>query len=486
MKRSPADRGEAHVSAQVAAAWVARDAAHRAGELAAALRGQDRAFLGAMREMQVVRDFVGSPANILGSADTKHGEIAEQVHVGVSRARDVLYGRSPTATFEEVPRTSAVDYRVDGVDIQSKYYNGLRNTLDGVAFHAEKYPNFAGEHGRYHIPSDQHQRLEELRQNGRIEGLSDRSAAALQGRLDDLEHATGRSADESIEPGEASYAEVQRGRVHDALHDREDKLARESEHLRQAARAEHGPSLAGLGTAAALGATAGGGVGLGQAIWVKCREGRNPFRGEFLIEDWQDVGVVAARGAGGGAVAGSAVYVLTNSTALAAPFAGSLVSALMGVGALLRDHQAGTIDSDQFVEMSHIVAMDAAVVGLAVAAGQTLVPIPILGVLLGSLAAKLVASALKDGLGDSASELAARLAEYERDAFEQLDEQYRVFVQRLDAWFGNLERLTAIAFDLERNTTLRLEASVLAAEAVGVPALRILRTTGDLDVLIEE
>ena len=329
MKRSPADRGEAHISAQVAAAWSALDAEHRIGELATALRGQDRAFLDAMRELQVVRDFVGSPKNILGRADTKHGEITEQVHVGVSRARDVLYGRAPRATFDDVPRTSLVDYRVDVVDIQSKYYNGLRNTLDGVATHAEKYPGFAGEHGRYHIPSDQHRQLEELRQTGRIEGLSDRRAVALQRRVDDLEQATGRSADDLIEPGDASYPEVQRGRVHDTLHDREDRLARENEELRQAARAEHGPSLTGLGTAAALGATAGGGVGLAQAIWVKCREGRNPFRGEFSIQDWHDVGVVATQGASGGAVAGSAVYVLTNSTALAAPFAGSLVAALM-------------------------------------------------------------------------------------------------------------------------------------------------------------
>ena len=77
-----------------------------------------------------------------------------------------------------------------------------------------------------------------------------------------------------------------------------------------------------------------------QAIWVKCREGRNPFRGEFSPQDWRDVGVVTAQGAGGGAVACGAVYVLTNSTALAAPFAGSFVSTLMGVGALLRDHHA--------------------------------------------------------------------------------------------------------------------------------------------------
>ena len=484
MRPSPVDRAGTHISAQVAAVWSALDVELRAGELAAALRGQDRAFLGAIRELHVVRDFVGSPENILGRTDTKHGEIAEQIHVGVTRARDVLYGRAPSATFDGVPRTGPVDYRVDGVDIQSKYYNGLRNTLKGVASHVEKYPKFSRGHGRYHIPRDQHQQLEKLCQAGSINGLSDRSAAAIQRRVKDLERATGRSATDLISPGEASYPKVQRGRVHDTLQDRESRLARENEGLLRAARDEHGPSRAGLGTAAAFGATAGGGVALAQAIWVKCREGRNPFRGQFSMQDWWDVGVVTAQGAGGGAVAGSAVYVLTNSTALVAPFAGSLVSALMGIGALLRDHHAGTINGDQFVEMSHIVAVDAAVAGLAVAAGQTLVPIPMLGVLLGSLAGKLVGSALKEGLGESASALAARIAEYEQNALEQLDEEYRVLVQRLDVWFGRLERLAATAFDVESNSAL-LTASVRAAEVVGVPEESILRTTGEVDAFIQ-
>lgn len=484
MRPSPADQVGTHVSAQVAAAWSALNAAYRAGELAAALQGQHRAFLAAMEELKVVREFVGLPENILGRTDTKHGEIAEQVHVGVRRAWDVLYGRSPAATFDGNPRTGPVDYRVDGVDIQSKYYNGLRNTLDGVATHADKYQDFPNEHGRYHIPRDQYQQLAEVRRTGKIEDWSDRSAATIQRRVEDLERATGRSAADLIQPGDANYPEVQRGRIHDTLQDREDGLAREYEDLREAARAEHGPSLTGTGTAAALGATAGGGLGLAQAIWMKCREGKSPFRGGFSIQDWQDVGVVAAQGAGGGAVAGSTVYVLTNSTALAAPYAGSLVSGLIGVGGLLREHHAGTIHGDQFVEMSHIVAMDAAIAGLAVAAGQTLVPIPMLGALLGSLAGKLVASALKGGLGESASALSQRLAEYELHALEQLDEEQRALLQRLDAWFGNLERLAATAFDPESNTRL-LEASVQAAKIVGVPEKRILRTTGDVDAYIQ-
>ena len=485
MKRSPADRADLHVSAQVAAAWARLDATSRAAELAGALQEQDRVFLGAMREMQAVRDFVGSPENILGRAATKHGEIAERVHVGVSRAWDVLHGRGPTATFDGVPRTDPVDYRVDGVDIQSKYYNGLRNTLDGVASHAEKYPGFPDGPGRYHIPRDQHRQLEELRRTGEIEGRSDRSASGIQRRVDDLERTTGRPADDLIEPGDASYAEVQRGRVHDTFLDREDRLTQENEELNRTARVEHGPSTAGFLNAARLGAAVGGGVGLAQAIWIKYREGRNPFRGEFSNRDWQDVGVVAAQGAGGGAVAGSSLYLLTNSTALAAPFAGSLVSGLMGIGVLLRDHYAGTIDGEQVVEMSHIVAMDAAAVGLASAAGQTMIPVPLLGALLGGLAGKLVTSALKDGLRESESALISSLAEYERYAFGQLDEEFRAVMQRLDAWFGNLERLAVTAFDPEVNYEL-LRASVRMAKTVGVHDALILRTTDDLDTFMQK
>ena len=165
MRQTDANRTGPHVAAQVASSWASLDAANRSSDLADALSSQDRAFMAAMREMQVVRDFVGTPENILGSAMTKHGEIAEQVNVAIIRARDILLGHAPTATFEGVGRFAPTDYRVDGVDIQSKYHNGLRNTLDGV-----------------------------------------------------------------------------------------------------------------LGQAAAIGAAVGGGVGLAQGVWVKCREGKSPFR----------------------------------------------------------------------------------------------------------------------------------------------------------------------------------------------------------------
>ena len=486
MNQPDTNRTGPHVAAQIAAAWASLDAADRANRLAEALQTQDGNFLDAWREIQRVRDFVGSPERILGNPATKHGEIAEQVHVGVHRAIDVLHGHTPTATFDGVGRLDPIDYRVDGVDIQSKYINGLRNTLDHVSSHATKYPDIAKGDNIYHIPRDQYQQIEQLRQTGQIDGFSEKSANTIGSKLNELQQATGRSPDELIQPGEGTYAEVQQGRVHDTLDDRENRLVQENDELKQEARTEHGPSLAGLGSAAAVGAAAGGGVRFGQAIWVKCRDGKNPFKGEFSTQDWKDVGVATAKGAGGGAVAGSALYALTNSTDLAAPFAGALVSGLIGVGDLLRQYHSEKIDGDQFVELSHIIAADAAIVGLAAAAGQVLIPIPMLGAFVGSLAGKIVASAIKDGLGAAESELIARLAAYEKSALEQLDKEFRAFIKKLDAYFGNLERLAKIAFDNTVNTALRLEASIQFAEIVGVPDRHILRNNDDLDAFMME
>ncbi len=479
MSRAEIGRAEPpHIAAQVAAVWVSLDAASRARDLANALSTQDRAFLNAMKQLQAVRDFVGSPENILGSAATKHGEIAEQVTVHVSRAKDILLGNTPTATFEGVGRLDPVDYRMGGVEIQSKYHNGLRNTLDAVLGHTEKYPGFARGGGAYHIPRDQSDQLNQT--------ISDDGRNAITDRIDSLRRQTERSVDDLIQPGEANYSEVQQGRIHDTIRDREDSLNQQKEDLKDAARSSHGPSLAGLGKAAGIGAAVGGGVALTQGMWVKYREGKNPFRGDFTSQDWRDVGAPVALGTGGGAIAGGALYLLTNSTSLSAPAAGAFVSGLMGIGNLLRQYHAGDIDGDQFLDMSRMVAVDAAIVGVVSAAGQVVIPVPMLGAFVGSVAGQFVATALRESLGEEESKLIAQLRADEEFARARLDQECQAYIRRLDDHFGSLERLAAVAFDSEVNTNLMLKASVRYAETVGVPDDLILRTTDDLDEFMTE
>ena len=71
--------------------------------------------------------------------------------------------------------------------------------------------------------------------------------------------------------------------------------------------------------------------------------------------NWSDVGIAAVERAGAGGVLGAGVYLLTNLTGLAAPFAASLVSASLGMKALHSRLRAGTIDERQFVELARFV-----------------------------------------------------------------------------------------------------------------------------------
>ena len=286
--------------------------------------------------------------------------------------------------------------------------------------------------------------------------------------------------------GEASYDEVQLDRVHETIDDREKGPTRENERLKSEVRDEHRASLAGAGMAAAVGALAGGGLGLAATLWSKNLEGKNAFRGELTAEDWKKAGVSALKGAGAGAVSGFSVCAPTGSTRLAAPFAGSLVSALMGVATLLGQREAGEIDDAQFVDLALMVAAESALTCIAAVAGQALIPVPLLGAFVGSVTGKLIELALRGGLGEDAeAELLERLQVYEMKALDELNESLRAAVRKLDASFGRLENLMGVAFDETVNTQMRLAASIWIAESTSVPPERILRSAGDADAFME-
>ena len=421
---------------RLAALWTALDEHLRGKALASGLEARKRAFRDALNEVVAVRDFVSCPERILGSDRTKSGEVAEHVHVAIRRAKDVMHQRRPTATFDGVPRTGRVDYVDDGTNVQSKYYRGLSESLGGVSFHAGKYEDFATGGGRYHIPKDQYEQLREFQETGSIEGLSARTVQRIERQMESIRQETGRPIEEILGPGEASYDEVQLDRVHETIDDREKGLARENERLKSEVRDEHRASLARAGKAAAVGALAGGGLGLAATLWSKYLEGENPFRGELTAEDWKEAGVSALKGAAAGAVSGFSVYVLTGSTRLGAPFAGSLVSALMGVGTLLGQREAGEIDDAEFVDLALLVAAESALTCIAAVAGQTLVPVLLLGAFVGSVAGKLVESALRGGLAEDAeAELLERLQAYVREAIDALDAEVQAILAQYASRF---------------------------------------------------
>jgi len=450
----------------------------RAAAESVALAAQDNALINAMGAMDEVREFIGDPSKILGRMDTKHGEVAEHVEVGVRRARDYLAQMPPTATFEGVDRTAPTDYCIEGIDVQSKFINGTSKGLQHVLDHLDKYKDF-GKDGFYHIPKDQHDQILEILK-GNTNGLSDKTVRAIQDKVTQIELLSGKPFTEAVKPSVSTYAEVQLGKVNETVGHHEQDLKQQNESIKGHIRTEHGPSLGeGLkaaGGAAAVTAT----LTLTMKLWKKYREeGKNLFTGDFTADDWKEIGLDTAKGAAGGALAGGAIYALTNSAGMAAPFASAFVTAAKGMTSLAADYHAGKISLDELVDSGMFVCSEAAIVGLATVAGQALIPVPVLGAVLGSFAGKFIASTL----GKKAREVTDRMAERMDRIISALDAEVRKALRKLEAEFNRLGDLTKAAFDLSVNTQL-LETSLALARAHGVNESQLLKNVSDVDIFM--
>lgn len=474
-----------HISAQVTASVLSERRVTREAVRDEMLSETIAACNQAKHEFQRIRDFVFDPntPGPRGSQGTQHGEIAERLTVADINAANILDGEKPTATYD-VPRQGAIDLIVDGVPIQSKYgkspYLSLREIVHHIKDNGPDNPRF------FHIPPEQRAILDELRDSGTIEGMAQGHIDAICRQLEEIKVLSGRDPQAFIASGTATRDEVKREQIGDSLDQRERKIDSRSDEQSERILADHAPSASGLAQATGIAGVAGAGVAVTQAIIRKCRQGKNPFKGEFTIADWTEIGVSGGKGSAAGMVSGNMLYLLTNATDLAAPFAGSLVSTMIGINDLRRSYRAGSIDQDQFVDLCHVVASEAAIVGIAVVAGQAMIPVPILGAVVGSVAGKIVAASLKGRLETDAAELVARLKDYERWAMAQLDEEFCKLMARINEHFTEFERLTEFAFDPDTNTKLRLRTSAALARAVNVPDEVVLDSTEEVDSFMTE
>lgn len=448
------------------------------------LSRQDIAYELACKEMLKPRDFVASPGNILGSMSTKHGEIAEQVEVAVRNSEQAIEERLQDAstfraTFEGVGRTAPQDYLIDGMDVQSKFINGTNNNLVHVLKHMETYPNFGKDGSFYHIPKDTWQEIQDVLDGKPVEGLKSTTIEAIKAKVAEIERQTQRPFADVVRPGVSDYKDVQLGKIDETLDKHDQELAKQNDAKRAEIIDDHQPSLAEGMRATAMGAAVGGAFALGTGIYRKYRDGKNIFRGDFDAQDWQDVGLDSLKGAAVGGISAGAIYTLTNYASMGAPFASALVTATKGVASLAHSYQRGEIGLDEFTDLGLIVCAESAIVGAMTVAGQALIPVPVLGALIGSISGKFMVTVAKSLDGKARQVLQARMDEFARrlDAIEQQ------VLNRILSEFAALGELTKAAFNVETNRQL-LEASITLAQAHGVEDDKIIKNADDLDAFM--
>lgn len=448
---------------------------------------QNQNFENALGHMMKMRVFLSNPKNILGSEQTKHGEVAEHLEVNVRNAWAVLNGQSEVATFNGVGRTAPEDFIIEGIKYQSKFINGTNNTLKHVLNHYEKYEDGLM---NYSIPKDQYKVVEAIRAGEIPSQLSEKSARAILKKVEEIESQTGRSFQDLVQPSVSNYDEVQLGVVGKTVSNYQNEIVEENQEIQDGIlkeaktktkilEAKKGPSIGEgakiAGSAAAIAAS----LNTITVMYSKVKEGKKIQ--DFNEDDWKEIGLSSAKaGAKGGVTAGS-IYTLTNLTSLSAPFAGAVVSAAMGLATLSVDLKEDRISMDEFVTEGQILCLEAGIAATGGAIGQMLIPIPVLGSIIGTVTANFVWGFAKDNIGAKEQELKKVLNEYTNSLLVDVDQAYEDIISKINATYNRYNSLIEAAFDVQANSAVLAAASVDLAIEIGVDNSRILRNNADLD-----
>ena len=187
-----------------------------------------------------------------------------------------------------------------------------------------------------------------------------------------------------------------------------------------------------------------------------------------------------ATGAALSGISATAIYGLTNFAQMSAPLAGAFVSAGLEVASLVGSLNRGEITADQFVELSLFACADSAIVAAGATIGQALIPIPVVGAVIGAIAGRIVTGFCKQLLGQD-THLARQVEQYYQQSLAKIDRAYKAAVANLLATYERLGNLAEAAFDPNLNLEVRLQASIELAEAYGVADSKIIHNVDELD-----
>ncbi|MFV9423976.1 hypothetical protein [Microbacterium sp. S1037] len=421
---------------QAVAAWVNHLNQLRLDNLLSAFRQQDVNLEDALASVdEAIRkiDLEVVTSN-RGGLRGMHGFIAEVAEVGVGNARSQILGEG--AVYQWVNDNGPVDLMRGGVEIQQKFVAaGGRFGLGAITEHLEKYPDFVTSGGKYQIPCDHFDVIRNLHDMPRAEASSLLARRGNGPSFRDWERVQAFFGDgsvgiESLEPSTLDYREVQRGEYESTLEAEKDALRSTDETLRNDAYQASRPKLKEGAKATLVSAAVEGATAFVIAVVGKRREGKKLK--DFTLDDWTEIAASTGLGAVSGGVRGLSIYSLTNFTATSAAVASSIVTAAFGIAEQASKLRRGEIDELEFVEAAELISLEAAVSALSSFVGQALVPVPVLGAVIGNTVGMVMYSGVSSSLSRREAELVTRYLEEQRMLDERLAADYQELVNRLD------------------------------------------------------
>lgn len=384
-----------------------------------------------------------------GGEKGMHGFIAEGLEVFIGNAKQVVQGKA--ARFLLDNDNGVTDFHIGDVAYQSKF--SLRFlSIDAVLDHARKYPEFVNAGGRYSIPSDFFNRIKELKAIPKSEvsslPLVERN---LWKKVQGLEE-EGIELGQNLEPSAFKFLDARRERVDDTIAREEADIRATDRQIREGIEGAHRPTLGEAARAIGVGAALEASVGIGLEAYGKIKAGKRIQ--DFSIEDWQDLGVVAATEGAKGGIRGGAVYALVNMTRIPGAAATAAVTATYGIIGQAARLKEGEISASEFCEASEVLCLESTISALSSIVGQVTIPVPVIGALVGNAAGMLAYEIARGNLEKYEQDLVAKHALKIRETIRSYDDEcselIKYYIQRTES---ELELLN-VAYGADANRAI--------------------------------
>ena len=411
-----------------------------------------------------------------------HGFIAEFAEAGIVNARRAFEGLNPIVKV--LNDNGPADLLIGRNTIQMKFYNNLRDEL-AQSFHYSAKMKMMFPKDHVLVYEKIMAGAKEVEFNGKK--LSIKQITDIRQMINDITESKGLTSYKSwMKSSVLNYDDAQRNSINKVLDlekikiDKKVKVKRrELAKKKILAKKNSLPNLREANKIAKNTFLLQGGLALMSSVYGKYKEGKIIF--EFEQSDWLDCGLETVEGAVKGCISGYAIYGLTNVFKMSAPNASAFVTASYGMVDIITKLRTNEITEDEFINFITINTLDTTLATIGSCVGQTLIPVPVLGAVVGSIATSIIWEIGKGILSDREQELIQNYRENLDNHIKNLDDKYKIIFNDIMDKYHKLGRLQDYSFDLSINTRLRFEYSIELAEYIGVSDDEILHDLSEID-----
>ncbi len=467
---------------QAVASWINYLNQVRLDRLFKALQAQNTNLNQALKTLKATLSTIREDVIIRNRGGVKgmHGFIAEVAECGIGNAREEIVGHAPV--YEWINDNGPTDLVRNGVQIQQKFSNaGNHLSLQAIKQHLSTYPDYIRNGGRYQIPQDHYERIKYLlsiskeQANKMPTGTGEFSLKQWREVHSFFENGDVKLSD--IEPSTLKYESVQSNTIEKTISDERKSIKKTDKAIRDEAYAQSKPSLQEGLKAGAVSAVIEGGVTFGLEIRKKVKSGKSIRN--FTVDDWSEICKKSGLGTVKGATRGISIYALTNYTATPAAVANALVTASFGIAQQAYLLKEGKITQEDFIRNSEELCVDVSVSALSSFIGQAIIPVPVVGAVIGNTIGNLIYQMAKESMNKQDKQLIKRYIQEIEALSQSLDAQYKQYVNLINVAMKEYFSILEDAFAVD--CVQAFDGSIQLARYVGIHEGEILKTIEDID-----